>query len=123
MPEPNTKLGTNINRHEESPNPETNDPVTVILNVGNSSSGLAININRHEESPDPKTNDRSSKYPYSPTPMKNFLIRRQMLKRIGAQSQEIHIQFLSIEVLHCTAFGRFRSGDVAGLMIFPNIKA
>ena len=54
--------------------------------------------------------------------MKNLPIRRQMTERVGAQSREIHIQFLAIEVLHCTAFGRFRSGDVAGLLIFPNIN-
>ena len=37
--------------------------------------------------------------------MKNLLIRRPMIEQAGTQSQEIHIQFPSIEVRHCTAFG------------------
>ncbi len=54
--------------------------------------------------------------------MKNLLIRRPMIEQAGTQSQEIHIQFPSIEVRHCTAFGGSVQDDVAGLLISPSFN-
>ena len=65
-------------------------------------------LNCHEESPNPKTNDRTSRYKLATTStsMKNLLIRRRMLERVGTQSQEI---------LRCA------QDDVAGLIIHPGL--